>query len=148
MRLVGRATSPAIAPLARSPSGFLFGFAQGADFELELEETLIPLAWESACGDCGEHRALVLLRMGAVAEVAARGQRVNLGIILFRSFAGNPEVEFSHARRVNDHAALGEKDHFAPRGGMPAFRVIRARFHRGLDVFSIEAVDEARLADA
>jgi len=30
---------------------------------------------------------------------------------------------------------------------MPAFGVIGADFHRGLDVFSIKAVDEARLAD-
>ena len=30
---------------------------------------------------------------------------------------------------------------------MPAFGVIRAHFHRCLDVFSIEAIDEARLAN-
>src|ERR1035437_11065052 len=138
---------PAVALLAVLPSSILFGFAQEVDFELKFEETVIPLARERAGGKRCAHRTLILLRMGAVAEVAAHRQRVNLGKDLLGSFTGNPDVEFSHARRVNDHAALWEENHLAPRSGMPAFGVIRAHFHGGLDVFSIEAVDEARLAD-
>src|ERR1017187_7632652 len=129
------------------PSSSLFGFAQVADFELEFAETVIPLARERAGGERFEHRTRILLRMGAVAEVAAHRQRVDLGKSLLRSFTANPDVEFSHARRVNDHASLWEENHLAPRSGMPAFGVIRAHFHGGLDVFAIEAVDEARLAD-
>src|ERR1039458_5542958 len=137
----------AVALLAVLPDGSLFGFAQKADFELAFEETDIPFARERVGGERFEHRTVFLLRMGAVAEVAAYRQRVELGKSLLRSFTGNPEVEFSHARRVNDHASLGEENHLAPRSGMPAFGVTRADFHRGLDVFSIEAVDETRLAD-
>src|SRR5271157_4467442 len=130
----------AVALFAVSPSGSLLRFAEVADFELELEETVIPLARERAGGKRFEHRALILLRMGTVAEVAARRQRFDLGKSLLRSFTGNPDVEFSHARRINDHPALWEENHLAPRSGMPAFGVARAHFHRGLDVFTIEAV--------
>src|ERR1700677_3792586 len=144
--LAETAMGPAVALLTVLPGSSLFGFAQVADFELEFEETVIRLARERAGGERFAHRTLILLRMGAVAEAAAHRQRVNLGKTLLRSFTGNPDVEFSHARRVNDHAALWEENHLAPRSGMPAFGVIRADFHRGLDVFSVEAVDEARLA--
>src|ERR1039457_6273437 len=98
--------APGVAFLTGLVSGSLFGFAQEADFELEFEETVISLARERAGGERFQHRTLILLRMGAVAEVAAHRQCVELGKSLLRSFAGNPEVEFSHARRVNDHASL------------------------------------------
>jgi hypothetical protein len=61
------------------PGGSLFSFAEVADFELQLNETVISLARECAGGERLEHRTLFLLRMGAVAEVAARRQRFNLG---------------------------------------------------------------------
>src|SRR5437899_12638068 len=85
--------------------------------------------------------------MGTVAEAAARRQRFDLGKRLLRSFTGNPDVELSHARRINDHAALGKENHLAPRCRMPAFGVTRANFHRCLYLFSIESIDEARLTD-
>jgi hypothetical protein len=40
------------------PGGSLFSFAQVADFELELEETIIPLARQSAGGKRFEDRTL------------------------------------------------------------------------------------------
>ncbi len=98
-----------VALFAVLPGGSLFSFAEVADFELELEETVIPLARERAGGKRLEHRTLFLLRMGTVAEVAARRQRFNLGKSLLRSFTGNPDVELSHARRINDHATLWEE---------------------------------------
>ena len=61
----------AVALLAVLPGGSLFGFAQEAGFELKFEETVIPLARERAGVECFEHRTLILLRMAAVAEVAA-----------------------------------------------------------------------------
>src|SRR5258708_29298877 len=83
------------------PGGSLFSFAEIADFELELEEAVIPLARERARAKRLEHRTLFLLRMGTIAEVAARRQCFNLGKSLLRSFTGNPDVELSHARRIN-----------------------------------------------
>ena len=65
-------------------------------------------------GECLEHRTLFLLRMGAVAEVAARRQRFNLGKSLLRSFTGNPDMELSPARCITDHATLWEENHLAP----------------------------------
>src|SRR2546426_4059296 len=134
-----------VALFAVLPGSSLFSFAEVADFKLELEETVIPLARERAGGERLEHRTLFLLRMGTVAEVAARRQRFDLGKSLLRSFTGNPDVELSHAWRINDHAALWEEKHLAPRSRMPTFGVIRAHFHRCLNVLSIEAIDEARL---
>ena len=136
-----------VAPFAVLPGGSLLSFAEVADFELELEETVISLARERAGGECLEHRTLILLCMGAVAEVAARRQRFDLGKGLLRSFTGNPDVELSHARRINDHAALWEENHLAPRSGMPAFGVIHAHFRGCLDVLSIESIDEARFTN-
>ena len=134
--------------LADLTSGFLFGFAQVADFELEFQEAVIPFARERAGGERFEHRAL----FSFVWVQSRKWQRTDSASIsgkaCFEPSAGNPDVEFSHARRVNDHAALGEENHLAPRSGMPAFGVIRAHFHGGLDVFAIEPVDQARLADA
>ena len=125
---------PAVALLVVLPGGSLFGFAQIADFELEFEETVIPRARERAGGERFEHRTPILLRMGAVAEVAAHRQRVNFRKGLLRSFTGNPDVEFSHAGRINNHATLREEDHLAPRSGMPAFGVIRAHLVVGMFV--------------
>src|SRR5437773_9836480 len=84
--------------------------------------------------------------MGTVTEVAARRQRFDLRKSLLRSFTGNPDVELSHAGRINDHAALWQENHLAPRSRIPAFGVIRAHFYPCLDVFSIAAFAEARLA--
>src|SRR6185295_7507148 len=97
-----------------SPGGSLFGFAEVTDFELELEKTVISLARKRAGGERLEHRTLFLLRMGAVTEVTARRQRFNLGKSLLRAFRGNPDVELSHARRINDDATLWEENHLAP----------------------------------
>jgi hypothetical protein len=65
------AMSRAVALLTGLPGGSFSCFAQLADFELELEEAVIPLARERAGGERFEDRTLRLLRMGAVAEVAA-----------------------------------------------------------------------------
>ena len=137
----------AIAPFADLISGCLFGSAQEADFELEFEEAVVALARERAGGEGCEHRTPALVRMCAAGEVAVQGQCIELWKSLLGAFSGNPEVELSHARGVNDHAALGEENHLAPRGGMPAFGIIGTHFHGCLDVFAIEAVDQARLAD-
>ena len=105
---------PTGALFAVLPGGSLLSFAEVANFELKLEEAVIPLARERAGGKCFEHRTLILLRMGTVAEVAVWRQRFDLGKSLLRSFAGNPDVELSHARRINDHAPLWEENHLAP----------------------------------
>src|SRR5438067_13872926 len=109
---------PTGALFAVLPGGSLLSFAEVANFELKLEEAIIPLARERAGGKCFEHRPLILLRMGTVTEVAARRQRFDLRKSLLRSFTGNPDVELSHAGRINDHAALWQENHLAPRSRM------------------------------
>ena len=68
----------AVALLAVLPAGTFFCFAEKTDFELEFHETFMPFAWERAVGDGGEHGAILLLRMRAVTEVAARCEDFNI----------------------------------------------------------------------
>src|SRR3954452_18839547 len=99
------AMGSAIAPFADLISGGLFGSAQEADFELDFEEAVVALARERAGGEGFEHRTPALARMCAAGEMAAHRKRVDLRKSLPGAFSGNPEVELSHARGVNDHAA-------------------------------------------
>ena len=138
----------AVALAAGLPAGLFFGFAEVADFALEFDEAVMPFARERAGGDGGEHGAILLLRVGAIAEMAAGRERFDFGKRFLRALAGTPDVKFPHAGRVNDHAALRQKNHLAPRGRVPAFGVLRAHFHGRHQVFAVEPVDEARFADA
>ena len=96
----------AVALAAGLPAGLFFRFTQVADFALEFDEAFMPFARERAGGDGGEHGAILLLRVGAIAEMAAGRQRFDFGKRFLRAFAGPPKVEFPHAGRVNDHAAF------------------------------------------
>src|ERR1035437_7554750 len=104
----------AVALAAVLPAGLFFGFAEIADFELEFLEAFMSFARERPGGDGGEHGAVLLLRMRAIAEMAARRERFDFGKGFLRALAGIPDVELAHAGRVNDHAALGQKNHLAP----------------------------------
>jgi len=108
------AVGHAVALAAGLPGGLFFSFTQVADFALEFDEAFMPFARERAVGDGGEHGAVLLLRVRAIAEMAAGRQHFDFGKRFLRAIACSPEVKFPHAGRVNDHAALRQKNHLAP----------------------------------
>ena len=138
----------AVALPAILPADALSSFAKVADFALKFDEAVIPFARERAGGERGEHGAIFLFGVGAIAEMAAWRERLDFGKRFFRAFICRPDVELPHAGRVNDHAALGQKNHLAPRGRVAAFGVLLAHFHGRHQVFAVKPVDEARFANA
>ena len=104
----------AVALAAGLPAGLFFGFAKIADFQLEFHETFMPVARQRAIGERGLHGAVFFFRVRAIAEMAARGERFDFGKRFLRAFARAPKMKFSHAGRVNNHAAFRQKNHLAP----------------------------------
>ena len=56
-------------------------------------------------------------------------------------------MELSHARRINDHAALWRKIISRHEVVCRPLESFVRTLHRCLDIFSIEAIDQARLAN-
>src|SRR6478736_3847798 len=106
----------AVALAAILPAGALCSFAEIADLELEFNEAVIALPREHPGGERGEHGAVLLFCVGAVAEMAACRERFDFGKRFLRTFTCGPDVELPHAGCINDHAAFGQKNHLAPRG--------------------------------
>jgi hypothetical protein len=96
-----------VALAAILPGGTLFRLAEVADFELEFDEAVVAFTRQCIGGERGEYGAILLLRVGAIAEMAACCESYDFRKSLLRALPCGPNVEFPHARRVNDHATLG-----------------------------------------
>ena len=80
----------AVALAAVLPAGLFFGFAEIADFELELYKTFMPLARKRAGGKRGKHGAILFFCVGAIPEMAAGSERFDFGKRFLRAFARAP----------------------------------------------------------
>lgn len=84
----------------------------------------------------------------ASAEVALEGPFLDVREGTGEAVFGGPDVEFPDAWGVDDEAAAGEEEEFAPGGGVPAFGIGFADGEGVHDLIAHESVDEAGLADA
>src|SRR5690606_36243371 len=89
-----------------------------------------------------------LLAMRAVAEAAVRAKTFDVGKGGGECFAGFPELQLPHARRVDEEAAGREHDELACRARVPAATVRLAHFPGGQQRAADQLVGDTRLPHA
>src|SRR5262245_33997060 len=118
-----------------------------AQLPLEFVVALEAILGERAVADGRQHGAAGLGGVGAVAEPATWGDRVDLGIHVAQGLAAAPELQLAHPRRVERQTSTGPPDQLAMGRRTPPLAVVAD----GLDALEVAAqkgVDEGRLAQA
>src|SRR5579862_4702026 len=115
---------------------------------LQLAVTLETLGAEGAGVHGRDDRAAGLGHVAAVAEAAASAKRFDVGKRSRDRLPGVPQLQFAHARRVDQDAAAREEHELAAGARMTAAVNARTHVARSEDLLADERVGERRLADA
>src|SRR5262249_62039579 len=117
------------------------------ELTLELSPALEALEVERAARECRAHRAAGLPAVRAVVEPAVRRERLDVLEGGLEARLRVPELQLSHAGRVEHQPAVRKRHELAARGRVPAAAVL-AHLARCQQLVAYERVHQRRLADA